>query len=330
MKKKSETLIPVPRREIKYTKQNPLSKILRDFDNLSIDTPFLSQSGIYLNTNELGASTSYRKLGLFPPIYQPLHFGFSGLHNFDIIAKRQSSRAVICDINPENALFISYVLKALTRCKDRLSFIENITQYMKKHCYEGNRTNVQRDPFLNVVAPKSLKFCLNVSNQYPYNEECDHYSVFDEMKLELKRETSWLYDESRFNHLRRLALEDKIVLITESICEPNTFLALCKVLKDNMEQIDTLYLSNIAQWMHQQSDRDAFLKTVKILLSDQNTIIIDAIVNENGNENENENGKEQVLATQRCISAKEVLTLSIENWFFPSNDPQTLDLLDKN
>ncbi len=101
--------VPVPRRKINYTNQDALSKKLRRLDNLKIETPIFNQTGIYINTNEQGVSQNYLGLRMFPTILQPIHIGFSGWQNFDIIAQRKSGRAIICDINPENALFLSFL-----------------------------------------------------------------------------------------------------------------------------------------------------------------------------------------------------------------------------
>lgn len=302
-----ETVNPVavPRRKVNYTHQDPLSKKLRTLDNLTIKTPFPNQSGIYINTNERGIDKNSRALGLFPTILEPIHIGFSGWHNFDIIAQRLSSRAVICDINPENALFLSYVLKALTRCKDRFTFVTNVTHYIKKYKYEGSRTIESRESYLDPIRPKSLKFSLNVCGIYPYTEEEGHFSVVDEVALELKRKTSWLYTDARYAYLRHLALHDKIALITESISKTSTFSTLCTLLKENMMQIDTLYISNIAEWMMNPRDREQFIKTVKLFLSTKETILLDAVL-----------GDDKV-PNQRCASASDLMKIGLEKWLFP-------------
>ncbi len=207
------------------------------------------------------------------------------------------------------SFFLSYVLKALTRCEDRFTFVENINQYIEKYRYVGSRTNENQDSYLGVIRPKSLKFCINISDTYPYTVDAGHFSVMDEVGLEFKRETSWLYTDDRYAHLRELALQDKIVLITESICETSTFSAICKILRDNMVPIDTVYISNIAEWMLSPDERDSFINTIRQFLFNQQTIVIDAY--RDGNES---------LATQRCILARDLKNEDLQKRFFPSND----------
>ncbi len=71
MKEKTEEnikFVPVPRRKVNYTNQDPLSKKLRELDNLNIETPNSDQFGIYINTNEEGVNQNYFSLGMFPRI----------------------------------------------------------------------------------------------------------------------------------------------------------------------------------------------------------------------------------------------------------------------
>ncbi len=210
------------------------------------------------------------------------------------------------------------MLKALTRCKDRLAFVDNITQYMEKYRYIGPRTN-NRKKYFGEIRPKSLKFCYNVSDTHPYTIEEGHFSVMDEVGLEFKRETSWLYTDDRYEYLRELAVQDKIVVITESICETSTFTAICKILRDNMLQLDTVYISNIAAWMFSHDDQNSFLSTIRQLIFDQQTLVIDAY---------RERNKSSPI--QRCILASDLTDVGMENWFFPSSDLSEEDSLEED
>lgn len=296
--------IPVPRKQIKVVKVDRLTEKLRGFDNIELMLPLPNQSGVYINTNEKGVSNLMMALCKQPLIAEAFHVGFSGWHNFDIMAQRRSSRALICDINPENALFLYYALKYIRRHNNRFEFIKAMTLFVKNHTYEGTRTNAYRESLLGKVSPKSIKFCLNVSEEYPYAE---HFTVLEEIGLELKRETSWLYDDARYAHIRNLAVNDKIALITESICETQTFFAISRVLRDNSVQIDTLYVSNISEWMFTPAVRNSFIQTVQLFMSDNQTILIDAQIN---------SFEENPIPTQRCTSKQLLAERTLEHWFF--------------
>ncbi|MFJ1266969.1 hypothetical protein ACD661_00200 [Legionella lytica] len=294
--------IPVPHKAPSFLVQDPISKHLRKQDNHEIRFPFPNQAGVYINTNEHGFIHVFAQMSSLPLIPQSIHIGFSGWHNFDIMAQRESSRGIICDINPENALFMHYTLKYLIRCSNKDEFIEKMTHFVKKNKYDGSRTNFEKKAYHGFITPKSIKFSLNVSDEYP-----DHFEVLEEIALEQQRETSWLFTTERYNYIRNLALGDKIVVLTQSICAHESFLRIRRLLTENALQIDTVYVSNIGEWMRTEEQQTHFLETISVLLSDNETILIDAIAHRQSNE----------PPSQRCILKKNIeQELSLRDWFF--------------
>lgn len=311
LKKAESEFIPVPRKSIKNVKENDLSKKLRSYDNIEIKYPFPIQCGVYINTNECGVNDTAATLATLPKIQQSFHVGFSGWHNFDIMAQRHSSGGLVCDINPENALFLHTVLKYVRRYESRDDFINKINRYIEKYCYEGQRTNKNLKSYQKKHCEKSIKFSINVSDEDPY---VDHYSVLEEINLERKRETSWLYTDSSYAYIRELALNDKIVLITENICAQDTFNAIKNTLLGASIKIDTLYVSNISETIFSKEDRNNFLSTIKCLLTENNTILIDAKLL-----------KSYQCPTQRCTSRQELEdTNTLENWFYSTGKKESI------
>ncbi|OCH97542.1 hypothetical protein A8135_14210 [Legionella jamestowniensis] len=320
-KEKIESQIPVLRRPISgIKKEDALSKKLRQFDNPAIKFPFPNASGIYINTNESGVVNTSKALTFFPFITEPVHVGFSGWHNFDIMAKRLSSRAFICDVNPENTLFLSTALKYIRLYEDKSMFIVKMTEFVRKYKYEGSRTNVDRESYLGTIGPKSIKFSFNVSDEYPYS---DHTSILEEIALEEKRETSWLYTKERYAHIRKLALQDKIAIITEDICNNSVFFTIRSILITNFFQVDTLYVSNIGEWMFAEEQRTNFLKTIEYLLTDNETILIAAKLIKNNQEN---NTPVQYSISKKHLNEKS----SLKDWFFSDDADEDMVILPKN
>lgn len=305
LKESLQDLIPVPRLAITDIKEDALSKRLRKFDNDKIKVPLGSQSGVYINTNESGVNRTARELEEKPLILKAFHIGFSGWHNFDIMAQRHSDRALICDFNPENALFLHQVLLLVRTCDNRFQFIEQMTQFIKDHRYSGSRTNKNRESWHDKVEPTSIQFCFNVSDEPPYS---DNYSVINEVKLELQRKTSWLCTDERYMHIRKLALMDRVALITENICEFPTFSNVIQLLMDNSAQIDTVYVSNIPEWLYSDEDRDSLYKTIQLLLADQETILIDG----------RHPSPDSTSPAQRLITARQLKQSTLKNWFYES------------
>ncbi|MDR3503198.1 MAG: hypothetical protein P4L79_11530 [Legionella sp.] len=306
--------IPVPHKAPPFIVQDPISRHLRKNDNKEINFPFPNQAGVYINTNEHRVKPIFDQVSSFPRIPESIHIGFSGWHNFDIMSQRESSRGIICDINPENALFMHYTLKYLIGCSTRDEFIEKMTQFVKKNKYDGSRTNFEKNPDLHFVKPKSIKFSLNISEEYP-----EHFAVTEEIALEQQRETSWLFTDERYHYIRNLALTDKIVVITESICAHEAFLRIRRLLTDNAIQIDSVYVSNIGEWMWTQEQQANFLETISVLLTDNETILIDAkIANRQNNE----------PPSQRCILKRDLAPeLSLRDWFFPDKKQENIEEL---
>ncbi len=293
---------PVPRHRVKDIKEDPLSKRLRRLDNAEILRPVITDM-IYINTNENNVEKTFQSLSTIPMILQGGHIGFSGLCNFAIIAKRKSSRAVICDKNPENALFLYHVLRILRASRDPHHFINTLTDYIKdvdanelNHCLE--------------LTPELINFGPNLSDNKLYQNLS---GPADEIALELRRKFSWLSSPESYNHLKNLAMQDKIAVITLDICATETLKKVYELLKDNNIQVDTLYISNISDWMEKDTDKVAFTQTVKTLLSDNDTILIDAPQN-----------------NQRVTQAKEINNVNLNDWLFPSNVNKKQSSDDKN
>jgi len=255
---------PVPRLPIKGIQQDALSKRIRGYDNVDLKEP--TGAGVFINTNEWGENETTLRLKQIDMIQKGCHIGFSGWHNFDIMAQRNSARGIICDLNPENALFLHHVLINLRASKNRLDFIQNIKIYIE--AYEiGRLIRLRTDLTL------SISFSPNVKDD-PIYANWTHYA--DEVDVELKRETSWLFYDERFEHIKKLAMTDKIALITENILASKTFVQIANLLRDNAEQIDTVYISNIAHYIADK-DQESFIKTIQALSSNKETILIDAI-----------------------------------------------------
>lgn len=277
---------PVPRKPITGIKEDSLSKKLRTLDNAEILRPATIIDQVYINTNEERARESLVHLRNIPRIASGCHIGFSGWHNFDIIAQRKSQRAVICDLNPENALFLHHILEILRECNDRQDFVCKATNYIKKNQY----------PLTSAPKAESIHFEINISEDILYSNVMKPHH---EVALELEREFGWLGSEENFLYLQTLAKEDKIVLITENITAVETFSKIFNLLQVNGIQIDTVYTSNISHYLEQDKEQIGFVQTISKLLADRETILIDAPQN-----------------TQRITLSRDLKDTDLKHWFF--------------
>lgn len=244
---------PVPRINPSQV-SDPLSRRLLKLDNLELSKPSISDT-VYIGTNESNVAASFEKLSSIESI-NGCHVGFSGWYNLDIAAERRSSRVIICDINPENAFFLGESLRILRKSVDPDEFIQRMIGFVEENEFRTNGIRV-----LNKNIANSIFFSANVSNDPLYQGTC---FTADELRVELKRPLSWVFDLEKFYHIKRLAISDKIVVLTENICNTETFLRLKKILMDNGVPIETLYLSNIADILP-STQINNFLETVGVL-----------------------------------------------------------------
>lgn len=135
--------------------------------------------------------------------------------------------------------------------------------------------------------------------------------------MEQQRETSWLFTDERYHYIRNLALTDKIAVITQSICAYESFLRIRSVLTENAIQIDTIYVSNIGEWIFGEQ-QTSFIETITALLTENETILIDAQV---------KNPQNNEPPSQRCILKKDITPQRLRDWFFPGKKQESIEEL---
>jgi hypothetical protein len=219
-----------------------LTDKLNTFTNSSM--PQQSVVGVYIMCNEAETEKTQQVLE-HDKINNGCHIGFSSWHNFDIMAIRKPERAILCDFNPQTKEFLDASLICVNYSHDRFTF----ANYMGKFVQQNRRffsINVKKDEF---TLPE------------------------DEIKQELTRGGSWLASDDGFSYIKKLALEGKIATITEDIRNNDKFGKISKLLKDNEIPIDTVYISNINEYMHEEEDKNKFIATVNHLFTFNTTLI---------------------------------------------------------
>lgn len=87
------------------------------------------------------------------------------------------------------------------------------------------------------------------------------------------REACWLVNDESFQHLKMLAREGKIAVLTANICDLDRFKKIRQLFEDNSIFIDTLYLSNICHYLNEEPELGHAMATIKSL-SERETQII--------------------------------------------------------
>lgn len=148
-------------------------------------------AGVYITTNESKADESISQLMQKPRIAHACHIGFSGWHNFDIMAARHSEYGLICDFNPNNKKFIEATLLGLKKTKSREEFIEVIGFGCDK-IFQGG---------IDFFSP-------NMSSELDGEDKILLPS--EEISRDATKERSWLFSDESFNYIKELAVHGRI------------------------------------------------------------------------------------------------------------------------
>lgn len=253
------------RLDLKFVSTDPLSKKIIALDQVGYEpTSYPRTSGVNITTNEAGHREAIQGLAASKAPTNSCHIGVSGWFNLDVIAARQSSRGIIFDSNPDVSLFFDHTFQCIMDSTDRQTFIKR----MKDRVSLYDETDIVQADFMKhafVIAPNIL-----------FPDE-------NEPSLEINRHAqtpgSWLEKDSSYNFIRNLVGRNKIVVLTQDMMHQEAFTIIRRLLDDNGISIDTLYLSNVHDYV--SSKEQDFLKTFA-LLSDDNTLLIDSFTHDDG------------------------------------------------
>lgn len=229
-----------------YILKDPISQSLANFNNERINGQI---NGLYITTNEtnLSATTQFFKDHPQQNDQKPtIHIGCAAWHNFDIMCARKSSYGLIVDYNPKNATFIKKTIDLINSSDSRDSFKQSMIHY------------------LNSLKGKERKLIYHADQRG---------LPTDGIEIELSREESWLGSEENYLYIKKLASNDRLIAITEDIRNSEIFYRIRKFLDRNNITIDTLYLSNICNFMTTGRDRNLFTKSIKNLICNKTILI---------------------------------------------------------
>jgi hypothetical protein len=232
-----------------------LSRRLRDLSNESCSGKVI---GVYITSNEAGIEEARRVLKDTPKVQGGCHIGFSGWHNLDIMAERRSDHGLICDFNSDNKRFIEKTLTVLKGAETREGFAREMVRTVQK--IEQVFSKNLRDRGL--MAPP------------PFSPPLDGvlFDTKDEIRNELQREGSWLAKEESFQYIKSLAKRDLIAVITGDIRDTERFQKITKIYHDNAIPVDSLYLSNICDYM-KEADKEKYIATVSSLTGFETLVV---------------------------------------------------------
>lgn len=205
-------------------------------DHISID-PVEPTRAVYTLTvrEDLGFESVFERLANTPKKENSLHLGWGSFRNLDIVAARQSSHVLICDISRFQLNIWSAVTKAIRQTESADAFVR--------------------------LLPKLL----------PHDRPLRQFSASTEdwLRSDLNRAESWLFcaEPARFEHVRSLFLQDAVAFACLDIrgektfgsrTSDNSFIELEQLLAGDDQQhgfeLDTIYVTNIPHALKEPTD----------------------------------------------------------------------------
>jgi hypothetical protein len=211
----------------------------------------------FLTTNESDVETTFESLEKIEKIARGVHIGVSGLHNWDYIAAMGSSFAILIDHSTNSCLFNSKALEILRSSPTRLVFKQKLLKELATASYE-------------------------ISYNFLYEDTSRLENHSREILGWIGKSYSALHNDMRFNFLKKLALDNRILVVRLSLLDCDKIEQISRILHRIGLKVSSLYLSNIYDYYCKDELSDgspeqqsAFKKSIS-LLKDDDTCIIDS------------------------------------------------------
>jgi hypothetical protein len=213
---------------------------------LNLDQSFGVYTKPHILTNETGLDQSMQKLMESSCHKNSFHVGFSNWFNFDVIVARRTLGAIIGDISDLVFNFFSIVQHCILSSPTRNDFIREMSGIVKQ------------EQFCRLSAAEEL---------------CEDF------KKECMRGGSWISSDASFAYIKGLYEQNKIFFLRIDITDNAAFKMIKDFLDVNHFYLDTLYVSNIGDWLRNQPENQLKLSQMKASIehiSENKTFIIDA------------------------------------------------------
>lgn len=224
-----------------------------DLHLINLQYPF--ENNLYFFCNEQDQEKIIEELKKSKKIKNSCHFGFSTLFNYDVIAAKESEIAIICDISEVVFKYHSIIKKSILKAQTKEEFVKIVLQEIEDS---------------KILEEFTEEYLAKISSDIKKEE------VWKYFLNENTRKGSFLNDDKSFLHIKTMYQNNKIFHINLNAADKNdNFLILSKWFEMKDYYVDTIYLSNIFEWLG-SDDKKIFLQNIKHLMN-TTTCVIDAI-----------------------------------------------------
>ncbi|HEY5236704.1 MAG TPA: hypothetical protein VIJ14_11040 [Rhabdochlamydiaceae bacterium] len=202
----------------------------------------------YIVCNEKGQETTLAALSSNPSTIDPkrrVHIGFSGWFNLDLMAVTHPAYGILCDYDNKMMDIYRGIGESLNKSANRREFVSNFEMFINENSQQ-----------LFSLPPAEIPKLFNIRN-------------------ELQRPGSWLASEASFQVIKNLSTSGRLIFLNVDITDKQAFIQLKSWLDESHLELDTLYTSNIIDWLQGELPQQSYILNLK-MVSTPNTRFIEA------------------------------------------------------
>lgn len=198
----------------------------------------------YVRCNEGNQLVTLEALKVLPKVENGCHIGFSCWYNLDVIALREPQLAIICDINKQMFGIYSLIEKNVIESNTPKEFLERFQAGL----------------------PENVRAVFDIRGGI---------GGIDNL---LTDQNGWLGSQKNYDAVRKMHLEGRVKYLPLNIAETGgAFEQINRWLGDNDLVCDTLYASNIREWLKERSTQAeaAMVRNLEKIIA-PTTLVVDA------------------------------------------------------
>lgn len=211
---------------------------------------------VFLTTNEAKAKNTLDTLAA-TPIKGDAMIGVSGFFILNAAAQRTKSS------DPSQKIKKIIVL-------DRSSRVEHFWEHVKEIICEASAREEVFENLLDLLEKEKNRYYGESDLDFLYYKQ-----ALKGLDRDVKAHTSWLSDDLRFKTIQEIFKNDGFIFRRINLSDDQKTKSIHRILEEHGLAVDTLYLSNVADYMENAEEKDRFIQTVRNL-TEKSTLIIHA------------------------------------------------------
>jgi hypothetical protein len=276
--------------ELKKSKKDPNEGLIETgpFKGLPVPLQKKDHESLmpYISCNEKEQAATLAALATSPSNIAPekkVHIGFAVWFNLDIMALTKPAYGILCDYDNKVMDVYQGINESLQKSGSRREFVTNFEMFLNQNSEQ-----------LFSLPPAEIIKLFNIQQ-------------------ELTRPGSWLASEESFQSIKKLSESGRLLFLNVNILDKEAFLGFKTWLDTNHLELDTLYTSNIIDWLQDGLQRQAYLLNLQTI-STPNTRFVEAISIIPTRSKKPQPKQEPIQHTYQGIKVKEL---------FPAPAPET-------